>query len=224
MTDVDGAEKDPRVAFSVNTEGAVNISKVAKGLGACFTHISTDYVFDGSAVQPYRETDTCAPPNAYGRTKWEAEKKILHVFPQACIVRTSWLFGVKGKNFISLLIQWLMQKEEIQAVYDQHGKPTYCYDLAEAVLVLLGKEGIWHFANEGDMTRYQIALHLLETAKESGYPVKCQRIIPVPSAQFPTLAMRPPYSVLDTSKYVDFTHHKPRHWIDAAREFLKDAL
>lgn len=139
-----------------------------------------------------------------------------------CIVRTSWLFGIKGKNFISSLLQWFQQKEELQVVCDQRGKPTYCRDLADAVISLLDREGIFHFANEGERSRYQIALDLLEAAKTKGLKLKCQRILPVSSSQFSTPAARPSYSVLDTSKYFHHTTIQPRPWGLAVNEFLND--
>ncbi len=223
-TDVDGAEKDLNAAFAVNAEGAANVARIADEQGIRLVHISTDYVFAGTGSEPYREEDPCAPANVYGMSKWEGEKKVLEILPSACIVRTSWLFGSKGKNFISSLLKWFQQKEELQIVFDQCGKPTYCYDLADAVLTLLDAEGIVHFANDGERSRYQIALDLLESTKFQEIPVKCRSIVPVPSAQFPTPAVRPAYSVLDTSKYSYLTSIKPRPWGEAVNEFINEAL
>ncbi len=219
-TDVDGAEKEPKLAFAVNAEGAANVACVARNCGARLIHISTDYVFNGNGIQPYLEEDSCVPSNQYGRTKWEGEKKVVEILPNACVVRTSWLFGTKGKNFISSLMNWFQQKEELQVVYDQRGKPTYCYDLAAAVLTLLDASGIIHFANDGERSRYQIALDLMEASKERGIPLRCERIIPVPSSKFPTLAVRPPYSVLNTNKYFHLTNVKPRPWGEILNDYL----
>ncbi len=218
------AEKNPDAAFAVNAEGAANIALVAKEIRARLVHISTDYVFNGFSQKPYREEDVCDPVNVYGKSKWEGEKRVLAYLPSACILRTSWLFGHKGKNFISSLLHWFQQKEELQVVSDQCGKPTFCRDLAEAVIALLDCEGIVHFANEGGHSRYQIALDLLEAAKEKGIALKCQRIIPVPSAQFPAPAPRPSYSVLDTNKYVHLTVIRPRPLSEAVTEFLNEAF
>lgn len=221
-TDVDRAEKEPGAAFAVNADGAATMAQIAKECGARLIHISTDYVFSGTVQKPYREEDVCAPQNVYGRSKWAGEKMIAGILPSACILRTSWLFGPKGKNFISSLLQWFQQKEELQVVSDQCGKPTYCRDLAMAVLTLVDAEGTIHFANEGECSRYQIAVHLWEAAKNMGFAVKCQRILPVSGAQFPTPAPRPSYSVLDTNKYVHFTTSKPRPWKEAINGFLND--
>jgi dTDP-4-dehydrorhamnose reductase len=223
-TDVDGAEMEPGVAFRTNAEGAANVALAAREGSARLVQISTDYVFDGRGTVPYREADLCAPANVYGKSKWEGEKRVLAVLPMACILRSSWLFGLKGKNFISSLLKWFQQKEELEVVFDQCGRPTYCHDLAEAVINVLNTEGVIHFANGGERSRYQIALDLRDAARKQGIWLKCQRILPVPSAQFPTLAVRPLYSVLDTSKYFHLTSIEPRPWSEAVNEFLNDAL
>jgi dTDP-4-dehydrorhamnose reductase len=224
FTDVDGAEKDPSAAFAVNADGAANIAFVAQESEARLVHISTDYVFNGLGDQPYREEDPCGPINVYGKSKWEAEKRVAAIIPSACILRTSWLFGAQGKNLISSLLWQFQQKEELRVAFDQCGKPTYCADLAEAVIALLDFEGTIHFANDGARSRYQIALDLLEAAKSRGFSLKCQNILPVPSSQFPTLAPRPCYTVLSTDKYCHYTSTRPRLWNEAVNEFFDDAF
>ena len=109
FTDVDRAEKEPEAAFAVNAQGAENVAVAAKGCGAHLVHISTDYVFNGEGKTPYQEGDLCAPLNQYGKSKLEGEARVLKAYPEACVLRTSWLFGVKGKNFISSLIGWMQQ-------------------------------------------------------------------------------------------------------------------
>lgn len=224
FTDVDGAEDKQEAAFAINADGAANVAMVAMECQARLVHISTDFVFNGMGQRPYREEELCSPVNAYGASKWEGEKKVLEIFPNACILRTSWIFGGKGKNFISSLLTWFQQKEELRVVSDQIGRPTYAQDLADAVIALLDQEGIVHFANEGELSRYQIALDLLEMAKMQGMALKCQRILPVPSAEFPTRAVRPAYSVLDTQKYSAVTKLQPRSWNEAAMEFVGGAV
>ncbi len=219
-TDVDGAEKEPELALAVNAEGAANAARVARDCGARLIHISTDYVFNGDGTQAYVEEDLCAPTNQYGQSKWEGEKRVLGLLADACIVRTSWLFGTKGKNFISSLMNWFQQQEELQVVFDQRGKPTYRHDLAAAILTLLDASGIIHFANDGERSRYQIALDLMEASKERGIQLRCQRIIPIPSSKFPTPAVRPSYSVLNTNKYFHLTNIKPRPWGEVLNDYL----
>jgi dTDP-4-dehydrorhamnose reductase len=221
-TNVDEAEKEAEVALAVNAGGAANAARAARGCGARLVHISTDYVFDGNGTCPYTEEDPCAPVNQYGLSKWEGERKVLSIFPEACIVRTSWVFGSKGKNFISSLMHWFQQKEGLEVVFDQRGKPTYCHDLAAAVLTLIDANGIIHFANDGERSRYQIALDLLQACKEKGMKLKCQQIVPVPSSKFPTPAARPAYSALDTNKYFHLTNNKPRLWGEILQDYLFD--
>ncbi len=219
-TDVDSAEKEPDAAFAVNAQGAENVALAARACGARLVHISTDYVFHGTGKEPYREEDLCAPANQYGKSKWEGEKKVAAALPEACILRTSWLFGSKGKNLISSLMNWFQQKEELQVVFDQRGRPTYCHDLASAAIALLNAPGVFHFANDGERSRYQIAIDLLQAAKERGIELRCQRILPVSSAKFPTPAARPSYSVLDTSKFFHFTNIRPRLWGEVLNDYL----
>lgn len=219
-TDVDGAEKDPGAAFAVNSDGAANVARVAAELFCRLVHISTDYVFDGSGTLPYVEIDACAPVNVYGKSKLEGEKKVLEKLPTACIMRTSWLFGSKGKNFISSLLNLFQQKEELQVATDHFGKPTYCYDAASAAIALLNAEGVVHFAGEEGASRYEIACEVLQAAKNLGMDLKCQKVLPTLSSQFSAIARRPSYSVLDTTKYCDLTSTKPRPWREATREFL----
>ena len=138
-------------------------------------------------------------------------------------MRTSWLFGPGGKNFISSIFKWLHEKEELKVVSDQCGRPTYCQDLAEAILGLLTFEGVVHFSNSGEGSRYQIALEIWKMAQEMGLPIKCQRIDPVLSQAFPTPAPRPAFSVLDTQKYTFLTNQRPRSWSEAICEFIPHA-
>ncbi len=212
FTDVDRAELDRESAFLVNVEGALNGAKVAKALSLRYIHISSDYVFSGESAQAYREEDLCAPINFYGWTKLQGEKAVLAHDPTACVVRTSWVFGGEGKNFISSLLQWFKEKKSLTVVSDQYGKPTYCKDLSEAILALLDHEGIVHFANQGVGSRYKIALELLSLLRQKGIDVLCEEIIPVEAARFPTLAPRPLCSVLDTTHFETMTGIAPRPW------------
>jgi dTDP-4-dehydrorhamnose reductase len=223
-TDVDGAEKDASTALAVNAEGAAHVALVAQECSARLVHISTDYVFNGLGSRPYVEEDPCDPINVYGTSKWTAEKLVLEKLPTACVLRTSWIFGQGGKNFISSLLKQFQQKEEVHVVSDQRGRPTYCRDLAEAIVALLDHEGIIHFANEGVLSRYQIALDLLKVAQEQGVALTCQRIYPASSEQFPSLAARPSYSVLSTEKYAQWTAMRPRRWDEVIREYVYDVF
>lgn len=223
-TDVDRAEKEPEMAFAVNAVGAENVALAAKSCGAHLIHISTDYVFNGEGKTPYREDDRCAPINQYGKSKREGEERVLQTLPEACVLRTSWLFGMQGKNFISSLIGWMQQKEELQVVCDQFGRPTYCEDLAEAILALPKTKGIVHFSGGMERSRFQMAIDLVNLCKERGISIKCRKVVPVLSSAFPTPAPRPLYSVLDTEKYTQLTQLKPRPWSEAIKEYIHVAI
>jgi len=219
-TDVDGAEKEPELAFRVNADGPYNVGVVAREFDARVVHISTDYVFDGIGKRPYIETDPCQPLGAYAQSKWEGENNLLTAFPLACIIRTSWLFGVRGKNFISSILNLMHSKMELKVVADQLGRPTFCEDLAQAIVALLGHTGIFHFANSGEVSRYNMAVEIFEEVKRRGVRLACEKIIPVNSGEFPTLAKRPLYSVLDTAKISAILGDKPRDWKEALKEYL----
>jgi dTDP-4-dehydrorhamnose reductase len=223
-TDVDAAEREPKEAFAVNATGAENIAQTARESGAKFLHISTDYVFSGSErTTPFSELDICQPIGVYGASKREGELRVLQEFPQACILRTSWLFGSKGKNFISGLLQLLQSREMIQATSDQLGRATYAQDLAEAALALICHSGVFHFANQGEVSRYKIAEAMKAAALERGVKIACKEILPVRASDFPTVAPRPRYSVLCTKKVEGILGWKPRGWKEVVSEYVAHA-
>jgi len=209
FSQVDAAEMQREKAFQTNAIGPENLAKVAK-----LIHISTDYVFDGSLKRPLTEKDPVGPVNYYGKSKLEGEQRALAA--GATVVRTSWIFGSGGKNFVSTLLKMLQTQEEIRLVDDQWGKFTYAPDLASCLLQNLSRQGLYSFANDGVTTKYEFGVAMREIAKELGFHVVTQSIVPVPASTFPLPATRPTYSALDTTKY-----DKPiRHWKEALRDFL----
>lgn len=221
-TDVDGAEKDYERAFSINAKGAEQVALVARSMGRPLIHISTDFIFDGTKNQALLEEEEPRPVNAYGRSKWEGEKRVLQAYPDACIVRTSWLFGSGGKNFFSSLLCAFKTKEEMPIVADQWGKVTYAPDLAAALLNLLDHKGVVHFANEGVVSRYEIAQALLEELRKRSAKVECKQIHPVSKQAFSLLAPRPSYSILSTEKYTRYVGKAPRACKEVLSAFLED--
>lgn len=219
-TDVDRAEKEKEIAYQVNALGPENIGLVAQKIGAKVVHISTDYVFDGSLGRPYTETDQCFPLSVYGKTKWEGENNLLAISPSACIIRVSWLFGNGGKNFISSVLQKLKTESSLSVVSDQRGRATFTPDLAEVILELLCHSGIYHFANQGEVSRFDIAKNIYEKAKALAIPMACQNLSPTPSHTFPTPAKRPSYSVLNTKKIETLLGESPRSWETALQDYL----
>jgi dTDP-4-dehydrorhamnose reductase len=222
-TDVDRAEKEADLAYAVNALGPENIGTIANELKIPVIHISTDYVFPGKSDRPYTETDPCQPISVYGKTKWEGENNLLDVCPSACIIRSSWLFGKRGKNFISSILDKMKKEKELRVVADQKGRPTFARDLSEAILSMLCHTGIYHFANEGEVSRFQMAESMLFHALDLKIPILCRSLVPVTSDIFPMLAKRPAYSVLCTDKISSVLGEPPRHWETALKEYLQNA-
>lgn len=219
-TDVDQAEKNAELAFMVNAVGASFVAQVANLVDAHLTHISTDYVFSGDRKTSYVEQDVPYPVNVYGASKLEGEKRVLDIHPNACILRTSWVFGAGGKNFISSLPRMLQNQEEIRVVCDQWGCVTYCRDLASVILDLIGENGIYHFVNEGVCSRFDIAKELCNMMQGR---IVCKRMIPIPFSNHNT-APRPRFSVLDTQKISKKRNCPPKHWKEALGEFFIDEI
>ncbi|HEY2811540.1 MAG TPA: dTDP-4-dehydrorhamnose reductase [Rhabdochlamydiaceae bacterium] len=219
-TDVDGAEREYEKAHCVNAQGAQNAAQAAQDVGARFVHISTDYVFSGTSSTPYSEEMEALPVNAYGASKWEGERGVFLAHPDACIVRTSWLFDEGGKNFVSWLLNALKIKEEIRAVADQWGCPTYAPDLASGILDLLEHKGVFHFANPEGASRFEIAQFAFAHMQKCAIPLACQRVLSVGKEAFSAPAPRPSFSVLNTAKFTSATGKRPRLWQEALGEFL----
>jgi len=187
-TDVDGAEDDPQGAAAVNVGGTANVAE----LGAPLVYFSSDYVFDGQKREPYVETDAANPQSAYGRSKLHGEAA---AGEDAWIVRTSWLFGPTGKNFLRTMLRLAEERDEVRVVADQRGSPTYTGHLALAVRELVGRErGIWHLSAAGECTWAGFAEAIFE---EAG--VRC-RVVPVTTAELARPASRPAYSVLRSER------------------------
>jgi dTDP-4-dehydrorhamnose reductase len=203
-TDVDGAEADPEAARAVNVEGTRNVA----ALGAPVVYYSTDYVFDGSKREPYVESDPTAPLGAYGRSKLEGEAEVR----EGWIVRTSWLFGPTGHNFVRTMLRLGAERDEVGVVDDQRGSPTYVGHLAEATRQVLSLPGgVWHLGAGGDCTWADFAEAIFE---EAGMDSRVRRIT---SAEFPRPTQRPAYSVLRSER-----EGAPRlpHWRDGLSECL----
>ena len=214
-TDVDGCEINPTLASSINTQGAVNVAKAAAHFGAKLLFVSTDYVFDGKKTSPYETTDPRNPINAYGRSKADAEQKIVNVLPECCIVRTSWLFGAGGKCFPDTILKLAETQPEIKVVNDQRGSPTYTRDLAEAIVKLCRADarGIVHCTNSRDCTWFDFAA---EIVRQAG---KTTRVRPTSSDEFVRPAERPKFSVLSP---VSLNAHGivMRPWQETLPEYL----
>lgn len=232
-TRVDDAEREPALARRVNAEGPEILGRAALAQGAALVHISTDYVFAGDASEPYREEMPTQPLGVYGQTKWEGEARLLALAPALTLylVRTSWLFGPGGKNFVATMLDLLAAREELRVVHDQRGRPTYAPDLAAAALDLAGlgdglsphTPGLYHYANTGETTWHELTCRILDRARARGRSVATRVVHAVTTAEFPRPAPRPAYSVLDTGKLQATLGAAPPHWHDALERYL-DAI
>ncbi len=215
-TDVDGCESNPQLAFAVNRDGAMNVAEVAREVGARLVFLSSDYVFDGKKTTPYESGDARNPQSVYGRSKAEAEIKLLELMPDCCIIRTSWLFGIGGKCFPDTILKLAASRPALDVVNDQRGRPTYAVDLARAIIQLCRKNaaGIVHATNTGDCTWFEFAQQILQSA---GLTTTVQ---PVSSEQMARPAPRPAYSVLSPARLRGLGIEMPS-WQDALQRYLE---
>jgi len=220
MASVDEAELKQAEAFRVNCEGVEVLGEAAKDRQIRLLHLSTDYVFDGKGKVPLKEEDPTEPCNYYGVSKLEGEKRLGVACPDATILRTSWIYGSGGKNFVAKLIGLLKTEEEIRLVEDQISRPTFVPDLVEVMLKIIPYSGLYQFANAGATSKYQLALAFRQKAIEMGMEIKCRSILPAKSNEFSSPAKRPLFSPFDTTKIESLLHIKPRHWQDTLEEYL----
>lgn len=218
-TDVDGCESKAELAFAVNAEGARNVALGCARAGCGMIHLSTDYVFDGESRTPYPpEGISPNPRNVYGASKLQGEQYVQESLEEHLILRTAWMYGKYGKNFVDTIVRLGKEKEELRVVNDQRGSPTFTRDLSEAILRILDKKarGIVHVTNSGECTWFDFARRILELA----VPGRRVRVIPISAKELARPAARPAYSVLDCSRYESITGSKMRHWEEALKEYL----
>ena len=216
FTDVDGCETDPEEAVRVNSNGCGHIAQLCRIWNAPLVSISTDYVFEGSSNVPYRETDPTGPISVYGASKLFGEEKILKTAPRWVIVRSGWIYGPGGKNFVEQIVRRAKEGEGLKVVNDQRGSPTYTEDLAQGLVALIRqweasgysqeKGGVYHLVNGGACSRWELAVKAVEL---SGFRAL---ITPVPSSGFPRPAKRPGNSALATDRYTRFVGKPLRMW------------
>lgn len=228
---VDDAESNKLLAFSVNATGPKNLALAAKELDATLVHISTDFVFDGRQRRPYQEPDPTHPLSVYGNSKLGGETAILESgLEKFFIVRTSWLFGSGGSNFVDTIARLSQEREVLRIVCDQVGTPTYTEDLAHAVFQLIGPDGdgeglnkpygIYHFSCEGACSWYEFALEILGNLEALDVPTRVRTVLPIPAREYPSAAERPAFSVLSKQKYKNATGQKIPQWQDSLKRYL----
>jgi len=224
-TAVDKAETEPDLAYSINAIAPKIMAESAEKIKAKFLHISTDYVFDGRKNTPYLETDLTNPLGVYGQSKLRGEEEIKTVNSQVIILRTAWVYGSYGKsNFVKTMLRLGKEREELKVVVDQVGSPTWAKDIAAAITQLLinadNPPGIYNFTNSGVASWFDLTKAIFEEAKISGIPLKIQRVIPITTAEYPTPAVRPAYSVLSGQKISQQLGYIPPYWRDSLKAML----
>ncbi len=232
-TAVDRAESEPDLAFAVNRDGVGHLAMACKRLNLPLLHLSTDYVFDGALRRPYREEDPPSPLGVYGASKLAGEEALRATHPRHVIVRTSWLFGALGQSFVKTILRLAREREDLRIVDDQFGCPTWTRDLAEALIQIaravespMGADGLWgtyHYCGLGQTSWCGFAREIIERAREWG-PVKAQCVMPIPTAEYPTPAQRPLWSVLDCGKICGSFGIVQKDWRVGLAEVVQDLL
>lgn len=236
-TAVDKAEEEPALARRINTEAVAVLAEEAARLGAWLVHYSTDYVFDGARSGPYRESDPTAPLNVYGLTKRDGEEAIRASGCRHLILRSSWIYAARGKNFLRTVLTLAAQREELRVVDDQRGAPTSAELVADVTALCLQRiacdpglaeraSGIYHLAAGGETTWYGYARWLIAEARRLGASLRLspERVVPVASTDYPAAARRPANSVLDTNRLrTVFGLHLP-DWQEGVARTLTEVL
>lgn len=219
MTDVDGCERSPDLAFKVNALGTWNLACACAANDAAIAYVSTDYVFDGEKGEPYTEFDRTNPTSAYGASKLAGEQAVTELCPKHYIVRTSWVFAPHAKNFALTMLRLSETNKEIKVVADQFGSPTYAKDLAGFLASLAGSPlyGVYHYTNSGACSWHEFAKNILETAGRTDV-----NVVPIKTEDWPTPTRRPKFSALRHYRLELLGRDHARSWQEATAEFISE--
>jgi dTDP-4-dehydrorhamnose reductase len=226
-TAVDKAEEDEQIAEKVNATGVLNLVNALEKVDGKLIHISTDYVFDGNSFLPYQESDEVNPIGVYGNTKRSGELAVFNSDIDGIVIRTSWLYSSFGRNFVKTMLRLGQEKDVLGVIFDQVGTPTYARDLAKTCLEILcgdrlvniSKNGkLYHYSNEGVASWYDFAISIMELGGEN-----C-KVEPIQTKDYPTLAKRPHYSVLNKSKIKTDFNIEIRYWRDSLKDCIEKII
>ena len=221
-TAVDKAEEDVELCTKLNADAVGYLAKAAEVFGAEFIQISTDYVFDGTAHTPYRETEPTCPNSVYGSTKLAGEQNALTLCTRSMVIRTAWLYSTFGNNFVKTMIRLGRERDSLGVIFDQVGTPTYARDLARAIFAAIRQgvtPGIYHFSNEGVCSWYDFTKAIHRLAGITTCNVK-----PLHTSEYPTKAKRPHYSVLDKTKIKEVYHVEIPYWEESLKECISKLI
>ena len=224
-TAVDKAESEPVEAMAVNCDAAANLAKACAERGARMLHVSTDFVFDGSASSPYAPDAATSPLGEYGRSKLAGEQAVSDTLPGALVMRTAWVYSAFGSNFVKTMLRLMAERDELSVVADQVGTPTWARGLAEALWQAAekpGLEGIYHWTDAGVCSWYDFAVAIAEEGVELGLLPRLPRVHPIPGSAYPTPALRPAYSVLDKQDTWQALQTEGLHWRVQLRAMLQE--
>ncbi|UEM38244.1 dTDP-4-dehydrorhamnose reductase [Pectobacterium aquaticum] len=202
-TAVDKAESEPELAEKINVTGPENLAIAASKQGIRLVHVSTDYVFDGNATEPYHEDSATNPLSVYGKTKLAGEQAVTQAAPETIIVRTAWVFSEYGNNFVKTMLRLAKERDTLSIVNDQRGCPTYAGDIAQAIIALLQQQaagGIYHYTGDKEVSWFEFAQAIFTVAVQKAVLSKAPTLTPITTAQYPTPAHRPAYSTLAGDK------------------------
>lgn len=227
-TNVDAAEDEVEKAYEINANAVKNLALLSKKIKARLLHISTDYVFSGDGKSPLTEDEKTNPQSIYGKSKLQGEKLLLQEAPESIIIRTSWLYGRFGKNFVSTMLQLMREKDALSIVSDQIGSPTWAKDLAEAIFAILSSQnapkGIYHYSGLEETSWYDFAHEIYALGKKTGFLKKEVTIKKILTKDYPTKAKRPLYSYLDKEKIQKtFALHIPS-WKQSLEIFFEEFI
>ena len=227
-TNVDKAEDDREKAFRINADGALNIARVAQETGAQLIHISTDYVFDGTKIEAYIELDDPNPQNVYGRSKLDGERRIVETMSQYFILRTAWLYGVHGSNFVHTMLRLFNERDTVKVVSDQWGSPTHTMDLAQVIFTVIdsgsSEYGVYHTTNEEKTNWYEFAKAILKGGLAHGLVKREIEILPISSKDYPTKTVRPQNSCLSKKKIMSNFGSSLPSWQEGLEAFFKELV
>jgi len=223
-TQVDRAESEPEAAFTVNRDSAGRLAQAVAETGGRLVHVSTDFVFDGRQSVPYREDDAPNPLGVYGHSKLQGEQAVLAALPAATVLRTAWVYGIHGHNFVKTMLRVAAAGKPLRVVNDQVGTPTWAADIAAAIAALFHCDaaGVFHYTNAGQTSWHGFAAVILAEAARLGFDLKTQAVEPIPTTDYPTPATRPAYSVLDTHKIRTCLPGPVPAWRDSLVNMLKE--
>jgi len=223
-TQVDKAESEPGQAFTVNRDTPAQLAQAVAEYDGQLLQLSTDFVFDGTQTRPYVEDDATNPLGVYGSSKLAGEQAVQRELPDAVIVRTAWVYGVHGHNFVKTMLRLAIAGTPLRVVSDQRGTPTWTRDIVAAIVALVGQQasGVFHFTAAGETSWHGFASAILEEAADAGFTIRTEKVEPIATTDYPTPATRPAYSVLNTDKISACLPFTIPAWRDSLKKMLQE--